>query len=269
MGTSKKKSSLGKEFQVLYKNEMKFLKAREEKKDSFINQKLAEIVPAKLQSTLDDAFSKAFALIFQNGTKVIEKTYRRDELEKQYQINEYTDEVQQSRKSLKSFSKNAKSSKTKNMIISGTSGIGMGALGIGLPDIPVFTGLILKSIYEIALNYGYEYESEKERYFILLLIQTAVSCGDAMTDLNEKVDKFIHSELLPDNYSQEQQITNTANMLSKELLYMKFLQGIPIVGAIGGAYDMVYMKRITEYAELKYRRRFLRRKLLAQKNLQK
>ena len=45
--------------------------------------------------------------------------------------------------------------------------------------------------------------------------------------------------------------------MSKELLYMKFLQGIPIVGAVGGAYDAIYMKQIVKYSELKYRRRFL------------
>ena len=39
---------------------------------------------------------------------------------------------------------------------------------------------------------------------------------------------------------------------------MKFLQGVPVIGAVGGAYDVVYMKQITEYANLKYKRRFLR-----------
>ena len=52
-------------------------------------------------------------------------------------------------------------------------------------------------------------------------------------------------------------IRETAGCLSKELLYMKFLQGIPIVGAAGGAYDAVYMQKIVKYAEMKYRRRFL------------
>ena len=49
----------------------------------------------------------------------------------------------------------------------------------------------------------------------------------------------------------------TAAGLSKELLYMKFLQGIPIVGAVGGFYDAFYMKSITKYANIKYRKRFL------------
>ena len=31
----------------------------------------------------------------------------------------------------------------------------------------------------------------------------------------------------------------------------------PVVGAVGGAYDAIYMKRITEYAGLKYRHRYL------------
>ena len=41
---------------------------------------------------------------------------------------------------------------------------------------------------------------------------------------------------------------------------MKFLQGVPIVGIVGGAYDVVYLKMITEYANLKYKRRFLLKK---------
>lgn len=36
-----------------------------------------------------------------------------------------------------------------------------------------------------------------------------------------------------------------------------FLQGIPIVGAVGGAYDPIYIDRITRYASMKYNRRFL------------
>jgi hypothetical protein len=39
---------------------------------------------------------------------------------------------------------------------------------------------------------------------------------------------------------------------------MKFLQGIPIVGVVGGAFDFKYMKEITTYAEIKYRKRYYR-----------
>ncbi len=265
MEAFKKKTPLQKEIEKLEKKEMKFLKSRKEKQQSLINQKLAEKVPEKLQQTLNAAFYKAFLLIFEKGTGVIEKTYRREEMEKNYQINEFADEIKQNRKSLQVFSKNAKTSKTKNMLLSGASGIGMGVLGIGLPDIPLFTGLILKSIYEIALSYGYQYDTENERYFILRLIQAAVACGDELATLNQEVDTYLETQKLPAMYQREQQMQETANALSTELLYMKFLQGIPVVGAVGGVYDAIYMNRITEYAEVKYRKRFLTKKVIQER----
>ena len=85
--------------------------------------------------------------------------------------------MRQSKKSLKAFGKKAEGSGRVNLVVSGAGGVGMGLLGVGIPDIPVFTAMVLKSIYEIALNYGYEYESEGERRFILMLIQGAVSYG--------------------------------------------------------------------------------------------
>ncbi|MDY4430828.1 EcsC family protein, partial [Evtepia sp.] len=58
-------------------------------------------------------------------------------------------------------------------------------------------------------------------------------------------------------YDKQVQIQRAAGGLSRELLYMKFLQGIPLVGAVGGVFNLVYMKQISGYANLKYQRRFL------------
>ena len=216
-------------------------------------------MPEKLQGTLDTAFAKAFHLIFEKGTAVIEKTYRKDEIEKQYKINEFANEIRQNKKTIRTFSKKAKGSGAKNLVMSGAAGIGMGILGVGLPDIPVFTAMILKSIYEIAMHYGYSYETEEEQYFILLLIQGAVSHGRQMLEINQTINYYIDSHKWREKETREQMIQKTAGYLSKELLYMKFLQGIPVVGAVGGAYDVVYLKQITEYANLKYERRFLKK----------
>ncbi len=150
-------------------------------------------------------------MIFKKGTGIIEKTYKKEELKKTFQINEFTDEVRQSKKSLKAFGKRAEGSGRVNLMVSGAAGVGMGLLGVGIPDIPVFTG----------------------------------------------IDAYIADPDIPQDYEEKIQIEKTAGELSKELLYMKFLQGISIVGAVGGIYDVVYMKRITEYANLKYKKRFL------------
>jgi len=252
-----RKSPWEKEWELLLKQEEKLRKKRAEHKDSALNQKLDKHIPWKLQDTLEGAFGKAFQVMFDKGTAVIEKTYSRDELEKQYKIRTYTQEVRQNRKSLKAFSKKAQNAGTAGLLVSGVSGIGLGFLGIGMPDIVLFVGMVFRSLYEIALNYGYDYEKEEERYFILLLIQAAVSFGVDGEKLDRLVDEFVEFETLPENYHRKRQIDMTAQVLSKELLYMKFLQGIPVAGVIGGAYDAIYMKRITEYAGMKYKKRFL------------
>lgn len=260
MGIFQQKTPLEKEWEALNKREKRFLTSRQEKEDTALNQFLADKVPPNLQDTLDAAFFKAFQVIFEKGTGVIEKTYRREELEKDYQVKEFSHETKGTRKTLKAFSQGAKSAGNKGVFLSGASGIGMGLLGVGLPDIPVFTGMILRTVYEIALNYGFHYDTEEEQYFILLLIQGAVSHGAAMEQVNGEVNRYIREKTLPPTYDKDDQIRKTADALSKELLYMKFLQGIPLVGAIGGVYDVVYMKQITEYAKIKYQRRFLRTK---------
>lgn len=252
----KKITPFQKEWEKLEKQEVVYLQKRKEKTDSKLNQLLEKKVPANLQNTLDSAFSKAFYMIFEKGTGVIEKTYKRENLEKTYKINEFTAQVRGNRKSLKEFSKRATGAGNLNLLISGVSGVGLGVLGIGLPDIVLFTGLMLKSVYEIALNYGFDYQKEEEKRFILLLIQGALSYGNDLERINIEVNYYIKNGAYYKDMDIESCIKETAGCLSKELLYMKFLQGIPIVGAAGGVYDAIYMGQVVKYAEMKYRRRF-------------
>ncbi len=252
---------LQKEWIKLEKQETAYLMKRMEKTDSKMNQFLEKKVPANLQNTLDAAFSKAFYTVFEKGTGVIEKTYKKEELQKSYQINEYAAQVRGNRKSLKAFSKKASGAGNVNLLISGVSGIGLGVLGIGIPDIVLFSGLMLKSVYEIALNYGFDYEDENEKRFILLLIRGALVYGTDLEEVNSEINFYIAHGRYYNEMNMDDCIKEAAGCLSKELLYMKFLQGIPIVGAAGGAYDAIYMKQVVKYAELKYRRRFYEKQM--------
>ena len=254
-----KKSSmtpLEKEWGKVVNQEQAFLQKRAEKTDSRLNQLLEKKIPANLQNTLDGAFGKAFRLVFEKGTGVIEKTYRKEEMKKAYQINEYAAKVRGNKKALTVFSKKATGAGAGNLLMSGAAGVGLGVLGIGLPDIALFTGLMLKGVYEIALNYGFDYEDEEEKKFILLLIRGALSYGTELKNINEELNFYMDYGAYAKARTMEAAISSAAGCLSKELLYMKFLQGIPVVGAVGGIYDAVYMKQVMEYAELKFRRRF-------------
>lgn len=257
-----KKSPLELEWEKLEKQEQLYLQKRMQKKDSKLNELLAKKVPPNLQGTLNAALTKAFYLIFEKGTGVIEKTYKREELEKSYQINEFAASVRGNRKSLKAFSRKASGAGAVNFLMSGVSGISLGLLGIGIPDIVLLIGMLLKSVYEIALNFGFDYEKEEERKFILLLIQGALSYEPELSQINEEVNYFIDNGSYQKEFCLNQCIDDAAGCLSKELLYMKFLQGVPVIGAVGGAYDAIYIKRVVKYAEMKYRRRFYTRQYL-------
>lgn len=261
MGIFTKKSALQKEYEKALKAEEKYILKKQEKKESVITRLVADKVPPKLQGTLEKAFAKAFTLLFTKGTGVIEKTYNREKIRENYCAREAVHEIKQDRKSIKAFTKSSKNTGRKNLILSGTIGISTGLAGVGLPDIPVFSSMILRNIYETAMQYGFSYKGEKENYFILKIIEGAVACGDDFIKINDDINLFINKNRLPDGYSEEEEIQKASACLSGELLYTKFVQGIPVVGAAGGAYDAIYMKRIADYSVLKYRQRFIQSKL--------
>ncbi|MCM1497480.1 MAG: EcsC family protein [Clostridium sp.] len=231
-------------------------------------------VPDTLQNTLVAAFTKAFEAVFEKGAGLIEKTYRKDRQISQYKENErqMNGEIF-NRRAVKRFERQAKRTVAKNLMITSVEGIGFGVVGMGIPDIPVFVSVLLKSIYEIAISYGFSYTTDKEKLFILELIAAALQSGDRLrvlnSDLNELIARYDRWERLPDagedmdefviELKIVRQTDDSAKSLSHELLYSKFVQGMTFVGVVGGAADLTCLKRITDYAALKYKRRFLLR----------
>ena len=248
------------EWNALMSKEEKFLSSRLKANPSIINRKLDSHIPEKLRSTLNTAFDKAFEIIFEKGTGIIEKTYDKNRYENDYKINEFAFDLEGGKKRLKKFTKKANRAKKINMGVSCASGIGLGLIGIGIPDIPIFTASVLKSIYETAMSFGFDYNSDEERLFILKLIEISLKQGIDFAEDNTAFNKAIDAGVLPKGDVKEQ-IKLTARSMTDAMIYMKFLQGMFIVGAVGGAYDVIYMNRITDYALLKYKRRFLTEKL--------
>ncbi|MDY2960584.1 MAG: EcsC family protein [Hornefia sp.] len=247
-----------KEWNRMQRREYAFLHKGRFQKPSKLTALLESKVPDSMQDKLNRGFAKAFELIFEKGTGIIEKTYDKESIRERFEDYEETAKIKGDRDSLKQFSKNAESSGNANLLFSGSAGIGMGIAGIGIPDIVIFTGSMLKGIYQVALNFGYSYDTPEEKFFILKIIEVSLSKGKTLdqgnTHLNEVIENGV---MLPGGYEQKQQIAISSEAISSELLYTKFLQTIPIVGAVGGAYDAVYMKKILKYAEIKYHRRFL------------
>ncbi len=256
-----KLSPLHTEYRKACWRELKFLEKHKEKKDGRITAILSDKVPEGLQAALDKAFEKSFGLIFEKGTGIIEKSYNKEKTIQNFDLDNYISTIKEDRKSLKTITSRASGSGLGNTIASGMSGIGMGLIGVGIPDIAVFVGLMLKALYQTALNYGFDYEKEEEKQFILMIIQGAVSYGNELLRINDELNHFIHYKKFSNGLNVAEHTKATAKCLSRELLYIKFLQGIPLVGAIGGGYDAVYMNKINNYANIKYNYRYLNGRL--------
>lgn len=258
-------SPLQKEWSRLIKQEQAFLNKKAEKQQSALNRLLENKVPPTLQRKLNSAFCSAFDTVFSKGTSLIEKTYNKEKAQEDAFINHaLAAKANPSRRVLKRVSKSANKATGTNLAVSTITGVGLGALGIGLPDIVLFVSYVIRNMSQLSTSYNFDSNNENERRFMLMIIRGALSCGKQQQEANSEIDYYIANGRFRIYVPLMHEIKLCAECMSGELLYMKFLQGIPIVGAVGGAYDYVYMKQINEYARIKYHKRFLREKIYTQ-----
>lgn len=247
-----------KEQRIINKKENRFIKS----KITPIKNQVEEKIPDNLKSVLENAFLKGFQLVYEKGEVYIEKTYKRDRKILEHDINNNAIEKDLKRKHLKKLDKQANKGNISNTTFAVLEGGVLGLLGIGLPDIPFFIAVIMRTIYEINLSYGYDYKREEEKSYILLLICGAMSHGEnrkkyneELNNLGNRIDQHMVSEV-----DIESQMKETAQVLVDAMLVGKFVQGIPIVGAVGGVLNYNIIKKIGKYSSLKYKRRYLLKK---------
>lgn len=246
--------SLEKELEIVEKREKKLLSSGLKK--GKLKQSLYDRVPEKVSGLLEKAFSKAFKTVFINGTPLIERTFDKEGAGLEFEAGNFIVDKAGSKKSLRRMDKQAKKGSGVNHAMTTASGLGLGFLGMGLPDIPLMAGTILRGIYEIAIGYGVDYGTEEEKRYILRLICTALSDSGERAACNQKLDAMKYDGgTLPD------EINFTARVLSDALLVEKFVQGLPVVGAVGGIVNFNIYRRIAALAEVKYKKRYLLRKI--------
>lgn len=226
-------------------------------------------IPNSLEQKIHTLFEKAFYSVFEKGTPIIEKTYRKDEVKAKYIADNYIYDKLKSRRSLRSIQKPSKKIKKWGRRIAFIEGAGLGFLGIGLPDIPLFLGVLLKGIYEICLSYGFDYTLYEEKLYILKLIRIALVSGDEKRSLNKELDLF-GDEIEMNSWqgSLEMEIRLTSASLSEELLAAKFIQGLPLIGVVGAIFNREIYKKVTDLAAIKYKKRYLHGKITKKTSLE-
>lgn len=262
--------AIQKEWKALQKRESRIeVVFEKEQNGTGWRQMLEAKVPDKIRTNLEKAFCVAFTTVFEKGTGIIEKSYDRQKILDNVQIQNYAFQVKADRKSLKQVRNGVAHKNLGNIAATAVEGVGLGVLGIGLPDIVIFTGVLLRGVYEVSLHYGFDYDTEEERYFILKLMETAMRSGEAWKAGNGEIDRLIiemaEEEACPGPaaYATKEdvaeQIRNTSDAFAADMLILKFVQGIPIVGILGGCGNPVYYNKVMKYAQMKYQRRYLYR----------
>ena len=252
------------QFRLACEKELKYIEKQEQKlqKQAMASEKtwktaIESVIPEKVYVNLRAAFATAFNIIFEKGVDVIEKTYSKDRLLKDFENQNLAVDSIQTRRELRKFRSKVSSSKRWKSIITTAEGVGLGALGIGLPDIVLFIGFILQSVYEVALKYGYDYNKPEERYLILKMLSAAIAKREKWMKADLEVEKLIREPVGPDIDELQMQIGITADDFALDMLVLKFIQGLPVVGVVGGLSNPVYFNKIMEYVRLKYHKRYL------------
>ena len=230
--------------------------------------KFTSKIPKAVESKLQLAFSKGFELLFFKGSKLLAKTYPKETIHQEYKISNFAFEVKGTKKSFKKIVNRARRAQITNTALLAVEGFGMGITGMGIPDIPVFLALLLKGIYEIASCFGCDFESRNESYFILILMEIAVLNGKEKITANQMVDEYINRMVRGEmkDYDFNEQLNRTAGVYATNTLFLKFLQGAPVIGIVGGLYNPVFYRRIAQYARIKYEKRYLLQKTIELKN---
>lgn len=225
--------------------------------------KLSGKIPDGLSDKLNAAFYKSFGIIFEKGTGLIEKTYDKKEVAREYRYRDGAVREKATQKHLRAVGRRARTTVRWGTGTALAEGAALGVLGIGLPDIPVFLAGLLRGLYRIALSFGFACESEGERCYLLLLIAAALSQTDEREQLQELAAQTARAldAGRPQAAALEDCLRAASDRLSREMLTAKFVQSLPVVGVAGGLRNVSVYRTVTAYAARAYEERYLKKQM--------
>lgn len=254
---TKKNEAVTKEILALEKKEEKLKKAALNAEPPKWKTELESKIPPKVYIGLESAFAKGFSLVFQQGRALIERSYNKKDIQENHSIRDYAVQVKGGRRELRRLRRGAGQSDLLNLTVTTVEGMALGVLGIGMPDILLFLSTLLRGIYETALNYGFSYETKQDQFLILKMMETSLCTGEKWAVLNEEVNRLMGDDGEVTEELFNAQLQKTASAFAMDMLLLKFIQGLPVVGIVGGAANPVYYNKVMRYIQLKYNKRYL------------
>ena len=91
---------------------------------------LEKKVPEKVLNNLQTVFRKAFQIIFDKGTPLIEKTYKKEDIQKEFLVHDFAIDLDMSPKDLLVLKASSELNNLISLSASAVEGVSLGALGI-------------------------------------------------------------------------------------------------------------------------------------------
>ena len=216
-------------------------------------------IPDSVREKLEWTFCKAFSAVFEYGDWAIDKTIDTKRQKRRFDARESRFMVEGSSAALGSFERSGMASDGINMLLTTVEGVGLGLLGIGMPDIVLFVAMLLRGIREAAAQYGRDTESMDNEVLILFMLEAAMLSGWDWVERDALVERMLEDpSLIPKRpEAAEAQLQRTAAAFATDLLVLKFIQGLPIVGFVGGLANPYYYHKVLRYARLKFERAYV------------
>lgn len=238
-----------------------FWKKAVSKTTGSVKAKIEDKIPEKLEDTLNKAFTAAFKMVFQEGKILIKKTYNEETLKSEYADKRVGVQTKGDRSLIKKLRRPAEKRYFKSLGVAATEGVGLGLLGIGLPDIPILIGNMIRTCTVSAQSHGLDTDRKDEQVYMLMMIRLAAMPVEERAAVNRQLDALgdaIDSgkEIFLD---LEAEMKETSERLSMTLLFSRFVMGLPVVGVAGGLYNPVIVSQLHQLAEVKYEARLLKR----------
>ena len=235
---------------------------REDQPSTGLMAKVEARIPAKLVDTMDEAFYRAFQVLFEKGTGLLRLTFSEKKLRADRFIREYYLKEDPNAERVQSFHKSAHLGGVGATVLATLEGCVLGLFGMGLPDIPILMSLLLRTVYTTALRYGYRFDNQQERYYILLVLSAALTRGSVRREYSLKADQVGRAIDKGERlyFDLDEQMRETSKALARSMLVVKFIQGTSIIGVVGGAQNFSASRRVASMANLKYQKRFLQKK---------
>lgn len=190
MGILKRTSPWEHSYQTMWRREQKFLSDYRTTRPDMLCSLLEERVPSGLTETLHQAFFRAFSLLFEKGEGIVR--WAAGSTAGGGVPGAPLCGRPAGRPSVPAgLFQGCDRAGQGSVVQAGVQGVGLGLLGIGLPDIPLFTLTLLKTIRETAVSFGFAGTETDEQVWILRLIEASLSSGTELEERNRMLNQFI------------------------------------------------------------------------------